>query len=68
MSTEHAADVVHLKGEIQSCYFNTLFHYCCILIILMYQNTIKSTYANVLIKIRICSYLTYVAVSKCVYT
>jgi hypothetical protein len=51
MSTEHAADVVHFKGEIQSCYFNTLFHYICILIIIMYQNTIQSTYANVLKKL-----------------
>jgi len=68
MSTEHAADVVHFKGEIQSCYFNNLFHYYCILIIIMYRNTNQSTYANVLIKIRIYSYPTYIAVSKCVYT
>lgn len=51
MSTEHAAELAHFKGEIQSCYINTLFHYCCIFIILMYQNTIQSTYANVLMKL-----------------
>jgi len=32
MSIEHAKDVVHFKGEIQSCYFNTLLHYYCSLI------------------------------------
>jgi len=32
MSTEHAADVVYFKREIQFCYFTTLLHYCCILI------------------------------------